>query len=246
MFTQKSEIRPLLAGLLLLILSSAGAASDPAAPAPSLVPDLSDHGVFMLYVGGRNVGVEKFDIRHSSGRVETRAEISLRAEQEGKTIDMQINADLVLNSHLEPLTYKWSQKGPQSSRLSINFHSDPAQARYITVSGDEEKREFDLPKSVVVLDDNVLHHYQLVVDRYRMTSGGKQIFHAFIPQEALPGTLTVEDLGTEKVNVDGLPVALDHLLVTTEMAKINLWVDGQQHLQRISVPEAHLEAYRKK
>ncbi len=246
LFTRRTAIRALLTAFLLLIIRVPGATSDLAVPAPSPILDVDDQGTFMLYVDGRSLGTEKFEIRSSSGRIEARAEINLRVEQNGKSVDVQTLPDLVLDSHLNPLTYNWSQKRPQSSELSVDFHSKPAHVRYKTINGEEENREFDLPRNVLVLDDNVLHHYQLVVDRYRMTSGGKQTIHAFIPQEALPGTLTVEDLGKEMVELDGSPVALDHLVVATEIAKINLWVDGQQRLQRISVPEAHLEAYRKK
>jgi hypothetical protein len=239
-------MRALLTGLMFLIITLPRAAFGQALPSPSSLPGVNDQGTFMLYVDGRSLGTEKFEIRSSAGQVEARAQINLRVEQEGKVLDVQAFPDLVLDPRLNPLSYTWSQKGSQSSQLSVDFHSPPAHVRYKTISGEEETRDFDLPADVLVLDDNVLHHYQLVVDRYRMTPGGRQTFHAFIPQEALPGILTVEDRGKEMVAVDGPPAPLDHLLVETEMAKINLWVDGQQRLQRISVPEVHLEAYRKK
>lgn len=152
--------------------------------------------------------------------------------------------NLVLNSQFQPLTYSWSQKGSQTSQLEIDFRSTPAKCRYRTVTGEEDDRDFDLPKNVVVLDDNVLHHYQLVAKRLSLAATGKQSFKAFIPQEALPGDLTVEDVGWESVEIGGHAESLRHLLVTTELARIDLWVDGQQHLQRVAVPAAQLEAVR--
>jgi hypothetical protein len=205
-----------------------------------------DHGIFLLAVAGRPIGTEKFEIRSSADKVEAQAEINLRVEQSGKTLELKTFPNLVMGPQLNPLTYTWSQKGPQNSQLEVDFRSTPAKTRYKTVDGQEDNRDFALPKDIVILDDNVVHHYQLVVDRYRQTPGGKQTFRAFIPQEALPGDLSIEETGTEPVTVGGATVNLDHLVVTTENFRIDLWVDEQQRLQRISIPEAQLEAVRKK
>jgi hypothetical protein len=143
------------------------------------------------------------------------------------------------------VTYTWNQKGAQSSELAIDFRSSPVQTRYRTVTGEDDQRDFELPKDVVVLDHNVVHHYQLLAARFRAGGGGKQSFSAFIPQEALPGALTVEDAGEEDIAINGRQVKLAHLVVTTELARIELWVDGRSQLQRMSVPAAQFEAVRK-
>jgi hypothetical protein len=209
-------------------------------------PNFADRGVFLLSAAGRTVGTEKFEIRSSAHEVEAQADIHLHIEQNGKLIDLETFPKLVLDGQLNPLSYKWSQKGPQPSQLEVDFRAAPAKARFRTLSGEDDVRDFDLPRNVVLLDDNVIHHYQLIVDRYRMAGGGKQTFHAFIPQEALPGTVTIEDAGPSAPNVEGGAANQRHLVVTTELAHIDLWVDAQQRLQRISIPEAQLEAIRKK
>ena len=81
---------------------------------------------------------------------------------------------------------------------------------------------------------------------YDQTSRGKQIFNAFIPQEALPGEITLEDVGAEPVSVRGDSRNLRHLVLTTDLARVDLWVDNQHHLQVVSVPVAQLQAVRKK
>ncbi len=167
-------------------------------------------------------------------------------EQDGKTLEVRTSPHLILNPQLRPLSYTWSQKGTQSSQLSIDFHSSPARAQYKTVTGESDRRDFKLGKDVMVLDDNVVHHYQLVVDRYDQTSKGKQTLNAFIPQEALPGEITVEDVGAEPVSVRGESLNLRHLTLTTDLARVDLWVDNQDHLQVVSVPVAQLQAVRKK
>jgi hypothetical protein len=236
----------LLAGTLALSTGNPTPAPGQRSSAHPPSSNWDDHGVFLLAVAGHSIGTEKFEIRSSPGTIEAQAEIHLRVKQNGEMIEMKTFPNLVMSPQLNPLTYTWSQKGLQNSQLEVDFRATPAKTRYKTVSGEEDKRDFDLPKDIVVLDDNVIHHYQLVVDRYRQTAGGKQTFHAFIPQEALPGDLSVEEVGTETMTVEGSTLELHHLIVTTENFRIDLWVDGQQHLQRISTPGAQLEAVRKK
>jgi hypothetical protein len=197
-------------------------------------------------VAGQPVGTETFDIRSPGDRVEAEAEIELRIERDGKVHEFKTFPKLVLNSALQPLTYSWSQKGSQSSQLEVDFRSSPARTRYRTVAGEDDRRDFELPKDVVVLDDNVVHHYQLAVYRYRRTAGGKQTFQVFVPQEAMPGPLEVEETGQESVEINARLETLRHLVVSAELARIDLWVDDQQRLQRVSIPAAQLEAVRKK
>ena len=137
-------------------------------------------------------------------------------------------------------------KGPQSSRLEVDFSGKLARVRYKTISGNEDNRDFELPPDVVVLDDNVVHHYQLIIARYQAMGGGKQTFRVFVPQEALPSLLTVEDMGNAATAIDGVTANLRHLVITTDITHIDLWVDDQQHIERFSVPEAQLEAIRKR
>ena len=209
-------------------------------------PDFNDHGIFQILAGGKNIGTEKFDIVASAEKIEAKGEIRLRLPQGGKTIEVRSLPMLVLDPQLHAESYTWSQKGAQSSQLRVDFLPALAHAQYKTVKGEEDQRDFKLEKDVVILDDNVLHHYQLVVDRYNLAAARKQDFHAFIPQEAVPGTISVEFVGTDPVNVEGATVNLRHLTLSTELTRVDLYVDDQGHLQVINVPAADFQAYRKK
>jgi hypothetical protein len=235
-------LAPLLAAILACNLASSGQETP---GNPSLV-NVDDEGVFVISLAGRSVGSESFKIHSSTGKVEARGEIRLHLEQNGKTLGLQSFPDLVLDPQLRPITYTWNQKGSQSSRLEVDFRSKPARVRYKTISGNEDNRDFQLPPDVVVLDDNVVHHYQLIAARYQAMGGGKQTFHIFVPQEALPSLLTVEDLGNAATTIDGATANLRHLLITTDVTHIDLWVDDQQHIERVSVPATQLEAIRKR
>lgn len=209
-----------------------------ACPLPAARPTLDDRGTFILSLAGRPVGTEKFDIRASQGKIEARAEIELRLEQDGKTVALQASSALIMTSEFQPITYNWSQKGAPSSELSVDFRASPARCHYRAATGQEDNRDFTLPKDVVVLDSNVVHHFQLVVDRLQPPGAGPQTFKAFVPQEALPGDLKVEDVpDTSK---------LRHLRLSTELTHIDLWVDAGGRLERVSNPEAQFEAVRQR
>ena len=233
---------PLLAGILACSVATLGQET----PGNPRLVNVDDEGVFVISLGGRPVGTERFKIHSSQGKVEAQGEIRLHLEQNGKTVGVQSFPDLVLDPQLRPVTYTWNQKGPQSSRLEVDFSGKLARVRYMTISGNEDDRDFELPPDVVVLDDNVVHHYQLIIARYQAMGGGKQTFRIFVPQEALPSLLTVEDMGNAATTIDGVTANLRHLLITTDVTHIDLWVDDQQHIERVSVPEAQLEAIRKR
>ena len=233
---------PLLAGILACSVATLGQET----PGNPRLVNVDDEGVFVISLGGRPVGTERFKIHSSQGKVEAQGEIRLHLEQNGKTVGVQSFPDLVLDPQLRPVTYTWNQKGPQSSRLEVDFSGKLARVRYKTISGNEDNRDFALPPDVVVLDDNVVHHYQLIIARYQAMGGGKQTFRVFVPQEALPSLLTVEDMGNATTAIGGVTANLRHLVITTDVTHIDLWVDDQQHIERVSVPEAQLEAIRKR
>lgn len=225
--------------------SRGSAGQNPAAP--SSVSSLDDRGIFTIIFAGHPIGTEKFTIRSSADKIEAEAEIQLRAGQGARPVEVKNNPQLVLNSNLEPQTYTINQKGAQEFHLEVNFRASPAVSRLrLAGSKEDDERDFVLPNDVVVLDNNVVHHYQLLVDRFALKPDKTQTFNAYVPQDALPGVLTVEEAGNEEVELEGQKVTLRHLTVSAELARIDLWVDAHQHLQRLYNSAVQLEAIRKK
>jgi len=237
-------------GVLLISLPAAmlafslGASPQESAGGPSPV-NVDDEGVFVISMAGGPVGSERFKIHSSPGGVEARGEIRLSIEKNGRTVSVESFPDLVMDTQLRPLTYAWRLHGPKTSRLEVDFRARPAKVRYHTINGSEDDRDFDLPPDVMVLDDNVIHHFQLIAARLQAMGGGKQTFRIFVPQEALPSLMTVEDLGISATQDRSDASGLRHLLITTDVTHVDLWVDDKLHVQRVSVPAAQLEALRK-
>lgn len=237
----------LCAALALLAFPPAASLLRAQTPAPSaIIPDLNDRGVFEIFSEGKSVGTETFEITVHPDRVETAATGELHLEQSGKKIEVRTASDLVLSPKLDPLSYTWNQKGAQSSQLSVDFHTQPARAHYKTVNGQDDRRDFKLDKDVVLLDDNVICHYELAIARYDAAKGGTQVFRGFIPQEALPGVITLSLAGVDDTNFAGEKAKMRHFLLTSELAQINLWVDDSGRLQGMSAADTKFQAVRKK
>jgi hypothetical protein len=209
-------------------------------------PVVNDQGVFEIFSAGKSIGSETFEIRAHSGQIEAQSNVHLRVEQNGKTLEVRTSSTLLLDPHFDALSYAWNQKVPQPSQLSIDFRAQPTRVRYKTVNGQDDRRDFKLDKDVVVLDDNAVLHYQLAIAHYDQVKGGRQEFRAFIPQEALPGVISLNLVGPGSVIVNGAQRTLRHFVLTTEQAELSLWVDEQGHLQLVSAPSAQFEAIRKK
>ncbi len=206
----------------------------------------SDSGTFRILVAGREIGTERFRILSSGNNIIAKADIELQTQKAGKLLELQSFPELLLDSRFRPLSYTWAQKGVQSSKLRIDFTTTPVKAQYHTVNGKNDERDLALPADVVVLDDNVLDQYEILVAIYDRTSGGPQTFNAFIPQEALPGRVQVVARGNEQVRIGGESESLRHFVVTTDLARIDLWTDPQGHLERVSVPAMRFNAVRQK
>jgi len=216
----------------------------PVSPGSAPASSLNDQGVFQLFLAGRRIGSEKFEIQSTADQTSAKAETEFQIEKGQKPVLIKTSSSLVLNAQLAPLTYSWSMKSPQASSLEADFRSKPAKLRYRTVTGEADERDFSLLPDIVLIDTNAFHHFELLAARYRLTSGGKQVFRAFVPQDALPGELSVEGKGKEKIR--GQSEELLHLVVTTDLAQIDLWLDDQRHLQRVLIGAAQLEAVRER
>ena len=224
-------------------LSLGGAQNPTAEPTPG---GLDDEGTFVLSLAGHNYGTETFRIRSVQGTIEAEAEVQLREQETGHANPIESFPKLVLDMDLNPMTYMWSLKGSTPYNLLVDFTGKLVRSQLHLPGDKEDIREFQLPKDVVVLDNNVICHYQLLVYRYARTSGGKQPFQAYIPQDATPGMLTLQDAGLETVDLRGQKKELQHLVMVADNAEVDLWVDAQHRLQRLLVATSKLEVVRQK
>jgi len=209
--------------------------------------NLDERGAYTISLHGRPIGTEKFSIRSVPEGIEASADIQLRVSQQGRNIALKSNTQLLMNSRFEPQTYSVRQSGSPDFNLLVDFRSSPATSKlHASGQAEDDTRTIVLSKDVAILDDNVIHHYQILVDRFALKPEKRQTFAAYIPQEATPGTLTLEQLGKEEINLPGGKRTLTHLVMKTELVQIHLWLDDENRLQRLYNPSQEIEAIRKK
>ena len=233
--------QPVLMRSLTLLLAGASAAALAAWASPA-ANGRSDHGIFVLKLAGHEYGTEKFSVEFTAKQVTAQSESQLHDVGSGQQIRMA--SKLVLDGSMNPQSYTWSDKGPEKFDLSVNFASVPVRSQLHRPDGKDDVREFQLPRNVLILDNNVIVHYQILLDRYADAGGGKQTFPAYIPQRAVPGTLTVQDAGMETIQLAGSERQLRHLVVLSDNAQIDLWVDEDYRLQRLYWSAPQIEAIR--
>jgi hypothetical protein len=242
-----AKMRKGTSGASALLMFAAILALGPRDPAraASALSRFDDQGTFLISLAGTPLGTEKFSIQASGDELVAQADIHMKSLQSQTPIEFESFPKLVLDSHLDPQTYSWHINGPESYEINVDFRTSPAQSR-LRVKGKkgEDLRTFKLPRDVIILDNNVIHGYQLLLDRFYMSSKHKQTFSGYIPQDALPGVLTLQDVGPETVAWHGASTTLEHFVLLADNARLDLWVDKHHRLQRLYDASTAMEAIR--
>ena len=204
----------------------------------------SEQGSFKIFFGGELIGEERFQIVAEATNYKAWAEINLTLERGKDKVTFNIKPALQFTRFFEPLSYNVLQEaGGNRMKASIQFRPESSQAVYET-GHETDSREIKLNEDVMILDDNVFHHYILLAKRYDYLKGGVQEFSAFVPQQFLAGSISVADKGFEQIQLGNKTSSLQHLLVDTGEIQISLWLNGHHELQKISVPKSNVDVLR--
>ncbi len=199
----------------------------------------SDQGTFRIIVDGQPKGTEEYQIEPSGDHFISKGTVHLTVTRGDKPVNYLIASELLLKPNYDPIQYSLVEKYEDNvATIKMTFQNGKAAASFDTGSG-VEKRNYEFPAGVAVLDDNVFHHYALLAQRYDYDRGGLQEFYAFIPQESVGGILRITLKGDEKVEVNGKSIAVQHLLVDTKDLQLDLYVEGDHHrLVKLVVPSS--------
>ena len=210
-----------------------------AAAVPASAAQLvEEKGRFKVLLDGQPVATEEFQISASAGQWHAHGTADVPAEAGGTT---RVTGKLDLAADGAPLRYEWSSSAPKKASATIEFHSNTAQMdlRLEGTAPFNQDFSFDSPR-VVILDDNLYHHYVLLARLYDWKSKGPQSFSVFIPQETVPGVVLVEYVGPKVVE----GVQLEMIRVRSADNEIELYCDNSARLLRISVPSSKVEIIR--
>lgn len=201
--------------------------------APFGLSQAVERGVFHILSGGKEIGTERFEIAPTDKGIRATGELQITQPEIGRVTE---SATLVLAGGTDPASYERVQKAPKRGSVIVAFTGEAAAVRYVMPDGKTQDVEFKVPRNVVILDTNFFHHYTFLVRHYDFLRGGEQHISVLVPQEGLPGVVTVQYAGPEQ--------GLRKLVAHTDALDIELWTDDAGHVMKLAVPAANVEITR--
>jgi hypothetical protein len=213
-----------------LVFGLLASASQKKGPAGSVFAP--DKGNLNILLEGKSVGREEFEIVSSGGGWIAKGTTKITPPQ-GTT--STVTGALTLQPDGVPISYEWTSQAEKTNGAHILFANGVAKVT-LQMQGAhafEQDLSFSSP-FIVVLDNNLYYQYAVLARVYDWSRKGTQSYSVLVPQEILPGTVTVESVGT--VSADGK--AYDGLKVSTSDLEVVLYLDNNHRLMRLEVPSA--------
>jgi hypothetical protein len=217
----------------------------------ALVPD---KGKFTIKLDGKTVGHEEFEISPSGGGWLAKGTADIKPPDGAAS---KITGSLTLQPDGAPISYNWTLQAEKTNGAHILFTNGVAKIT-LEMQGSrpctedeikdphrtqpcffEQNLTFESPL-IAVLDNNLYHQYAVLARVYNWSKRGVQTLPVLIPQELMPGSVTVQSTGPS--TADGQ--AYEGLKVTTSDVEILLLLDSNHRLMRLEVPSAKVSVIR--
>jgi hypothetical protein len=232
---------------------------------------VADSGSFGIFMNGKRVGTETFNITETPNTDRDRAYSTASSEikfddghfKATQTAEMQVSAKGELRS------YFWHATVPQKEESSVEA-KDQLLVEHITPA-DQKKLDVPhvLPLSTIILDDNFFSQREVLLWWYlangcrrqgdALTCGtGK--FVILVPRQHLSGNATLELMGMDKVMVKGVERELNKVRLDmtgpqsltwlndqnreSDSTQWVLWVDDQYRVIKMTVAGTNVEVVR--
>jgi hypothetical protein len=199
---------------------------------------LSDErGKFRAYLDGQAVGTEDFALLRSGSEWICRGTSEVSIPGGGKE---GVTAELRLASDGSPVSYTWNTKGQKKVTGEARFAGSTVSMQVRAEGGQPFTQEFQFETGkIIVLDNNLYHHYLLLARLYDWNARGAQVFSVLIPQDLTPGTVTAEWTGPQEVG----GAKYETLRVKSADVELTLYISAGK-LARIAVPDSKVEVVR--
>ena len=202
-----------------------------------------EEGQFDIFVGGKEIGRERFSIVSTADSVSSNSTVNFR-EPGNKQKSVRMETRLDMDGQYVPKAYRLeSNVDGQKGTITGEFLPGEAVFEY-QGSGNPRKRGLPVGDHYIVLDTNVFHHFTFVARLFDFSAGKSQSIEAVIPQELDEGTLKVSEIGVEEITVKGKKLLLHHLKVDSGLLQIDLWIDDLRVLYKIALPVKQIEVVR--
>jgi len=206
-----------------------------------------DSGSFTVYINGKRVANEKFEITQSPEMSVAKAELKLDDAKYAQMAELNIlpNGDLQ--------RYQWSEK--DQGQATVEPKDEFLIERVTLNQGKSAEQPFILPASTLILDDYFFSQRQLLLWRYLATQcqpkpGEKGCnlaptqFGVIVPRAQSSSQVTVAYSGQQKVAIKGADRLLSRFELHMEGNDWSVWVDDAYKIQKIAIDAEHTEVFR--
>jgi hypothetical protein len=210
-----------------------------------------DSGSFGVFIGGKRVATEKFDIQQR-GEVAF-ASTELRTEDSGNKTTQ--SSELQLSSNGDLVRYTWKDNGANKAQAIVEPAHEFLVEHISAGDGKPHDTPFLLPHSTVILDDYSFAQRQILAWRYLASvcttesgrldcKGERAQYGILIPQQQAAGSVFLTLKGKEKITIAGAERELNRINLETDTGEWTMWFDDNNRLVRILVPSANTEILR--
>ena len=138
--------------------------------------------------------------------------------------DIKATAQLKLSPDGAPIHYEWSAQLQKKATGKVDFVNGTAKCSIDLGSATPMIKEFTFTSPrVAVLDNNLYYQYDVLAQVYDWKAGGKQTFPVLIPQDMVPGSISVESMGPRQVE----NATYESLRVNSTDLEILVYVDNE-------------------
>jgi hypothetical protein len=206
---------------------------------------INESGEFKIYAGGREVGAEKYAIVGTGDAVTSTSTLQFRNPGESHQ-KITLESKLEMNARFVPKTYSLkSDVEGKVGTIAGEFAPNQAMFLYDTGTGEPRKSGLLVGNEYSLLDTNIFHHFVFLARLFNYDRKDKpQRFEVVVPQEQESGFVSISALGKEDLDVRGKKLDTHHLQIDSGALKIQMWVDNQRIVQKITVPGRGIEVLR--
>jgi hypothetical protein len=207
-----------------------------------------DSGTFGIFVNGKRVASEKFEITQSSEISVAKAELKLDQAKNPQSAELQLSP----NGNL--IRYQWSQK---DQGTAVVEPKDEFLVEHVSLTDPVKTAEqpFILPSSTLILDDYFFSQRQILVWRYLATQCHPKVndkgcplapaqFGVIVPRQQTSMQVSVEYTGQQKITLKGAEQDMSRFELHTEGNNWIVWMDEAYKIQKISIEADNTEVFR--
>lgn len=211
---------------------------------------LVDSGSFGIFVNGKRIGTEKFQVERQANASIATSEVTVADGQ----VQASQSSELKLSPTGDVQRYAWRELSPGKAE-SVVEPKNEFLVQHISAGPTEKAQDqpYILTPSTAILDDYFFSHRELLAWRYlaeACKTGEKECklipaqFPVLIPRQRLSITVRVEYAGREKVPVRGAERELDRFNLQSDDEDWALWFDDSHKLVRIVIAAQNIEIVR--